>query len=60
MRCELCLEVIPDEHGDVPESTIEHIRLLHPDVWDGPPDTWPDGQPVIINDTLTPEDFGEP
>lgn len=34
-----------------------HLRLLHPDVWGDGPERWDDGEPVVIDTTLQPEDF---
>jgi hypothetical protein len=50
-----CVACQPPE--PVPDARLlDHVRLMHPGVWDGL-DRWPDGQPVIIDDTLQPADF---
>lgn len=44
--------------GDTPpDSEIwDHLRLMHPDHW-GDGERWPDGEPVIHDLTLQPDDF---
>lgn len=37
---------------------LDHIRLLHPDAWDGGFDRWPDGTMVVLDEALQPADFG--
>ena len=45
--------------AEVPEvEMFEHLRLLHPDVWGDGPMRWRDGQLVVIDETLSPVDFG--
>ena len=51
-RCNLCRKQMPTE------ELLEHVRLLHPDDYE-PVQTWSDGQPVIIDNTLEPEDFDD-
>ena len=51
-RCELCGEPdIPIGH------VLAHLRQSHPDQEWPEIETWPDGAPVVIDDTLTPADF---
>ena len=49
-RCLLCA-------ADV-EDVLDHLRLIHPDAYGDGPLTWPDGSLVVVDETLTPEDFG--
>jgi len=49
--CNLCGERLPLE------QVIEHLRVMHPDDYGDGPATWPDGEPVVIDTTLAPEDF---
>lgn len=46
MTCLLCGEPTPD--------VLEHLRLYHPDEV---VDRWPDGEPVVVDLALEPEDF---
>jgi len=46
--CALC--------GEPVTGPIHHFRLLHPQI-DTTPDIWADGEYVVIDTTLTPEDF---
>lgn len=55
MKCFICNEEWPDAEGGL-ESAGDHIRVNHPDQYE-PPERWPDGQIVVHDDTLTPEDF---
>lgn len=49
-NCALCDErVLLDKIED-------HVRIFHPDHYE-PLERWPDGNPVIIDDTLEPEEF---
>jgi hypothetical protein len=48
MFCLLCQEDVP--------AILEHLRVLHPAHWDGL-GQWPDGAPVVVDDTLVPADF---
>lgn len=54
-RCELCQAGIEDGtlHG-----ILDHLRVLHPEEYGDGPERWPDGQPVVIDETLTPDAFG--
>ncbi len=36
---------------------LPHLRDEHPDEWGDGPMTWPDGEIVIVDETLTPDDF---
>lgn len=51
--CELCQEWVPLR------EVLQHLHRFHPEHYEGM-DTWPDGEPVIIDMTLKPEDFGVP
>jgi hypothetical protein len=55
MKCLICEDEWPDEEGGL-ESFVDHMRVNHPDQYEEP-DRWPDGQLVVIDDTLEPEDF---
>ncbi len=46
--CDLC--------GDHTDDPVDHLRLMHPDQAE-PVETWADGTIVVIDSTLTPEDF---
>lgn len=46
--------------GPVPtHDLVNHIRVMHPDEYaeSGGLVEWPDGAPVIIDETLTPDEF---
>jgi hypothetical protein len=48
--CHLC-----DEDTD---DILGHLRVIHPDIWDGI-ERWPDGGFVVYDETVeTPEDIG--
>lgn len=49
--CGLCPEEVPDE------DVLDHLRVMHPDQYGDGPDQWPNGDVVIVDTTLTPEDF---
>lgn len=54
--CHVC----PPDDQQVPvEEMVDHLRLMHPEVWGDGPDRWPDGQPVVQDMTLAPGDFTE-
>ena len=38
---------------------MEHLRLFHPTEYGDGPATWSDGEPVIVDMTLSPERFDE-
>jgi hypothetical protein len=44
-----CLLCQPNETVPLAEI-LDHLRLIHPSQWDGL-ETWPDGSPVIYEDT---------
>ena len=50
-------DISPTTLGEDLQLIIDHIRVLHPDVY-AEMEFWPDGQVVIHDETLTPEDFG--
>ena len=44
---------------DIPDAEVlDHLRVIHPDVWGDGPTRWPDGRIVVYDTTLTPGDFG--
>jgi hypothetical protein len=47
--CNLC--------GEQHDNILEHLRLIHPDVYGDGPARWPDGEIVVVDETLTPEEF---
>jgi hypothetical protein len=52
--CHLC----PPDDAAVPDTELlDHVRVVHPDAYEAV-DLWPDGRPLIVDTTLTPEDFG--
>ena len=58
MKCNLC-----GEHDVSPETLMEdirlmvdHIRVMHPDFY-SQLELWLDGEPVIHDETVEPEDF---
>lgn len=55
MKCLLCGDEWPDVEGGL-ESIEQHLRVLHADIYE-PAERWPDGQIVVTDDTLEPEDF---
>jgi hypothetical protein len=40
------------------EAVNDHLRIMHPDVYGDGPDRWADGQLVVVDQTLEPQDFG--
>lgn len=36
---------------------LDHLRIVHPDVWGDGPVRWPDGRIVVLDATLEPGDF---
>lgn len=44
-------EAVPDV------ELLDHLRVLHPDVWGDGPQRWPDGRVVVFDATLEPGDF---
>jgi hypothetical protein len=53
--CNLCS---PGEPYVPDEALVDHLRLLHPDAWGDDPQLWPDGEVVVADLTLEPDDFG--
>ena len=53
-RCELCEEPVPG--GLV--KLIDHLRVLHPEEYGDGPERWPDGGIVVLDESLTPDEFG--
>lgn len=51
-HCHLCHTT-----GLASAELLDHLRLLHPDAWGDGPDRWPDGEAVVVDLTLRPEDF---
>lgn len=51
--CELCKEWI---EWETLEDAADHMRLYHPDEV-GEPERWPDGSLVVVDESLTPDDF---
>jgi hypothetical protein len=49
-RCDICKTDVRTT------DLLSHISVYHPDLYE-PIETWPDGQPVVIDTTLEPEDF---
>ncbi len=59
--CAVCQRMIRHEveEDDVMEGIAaaeEHFRVLHPDLHEAM-ERWPDGAPVVVDETLDPEDF---
>jgi hypothetical protein len=51
-KCNLCVEQMPDE------QLLEHLRIVHPEIYGDGPLAWPDGGLVIIDRTVqTPGDI---
>lgn len=51
--CSLCGGRYPDT------GLVDHLESQHPAlVADATLERWPDGTPVVIDNTLEPEDFG--
>jgi hypothetical protein len=60
VTCQLCGERLAGTGEDMAAdmlTALEHIRLLHPDVYEEP-ETWPDGSLVVVDESLEPNDFG--
>lgn len=45
----------PEKIADV--EILDHLRVMHPQVWGNGPHRWPDGRIVVYDTTLTPDDF---
>lgn len=56
MKCELCDWEQPDELGGL-EAGVDHIRVMHPDLYGDGPERWPDGGLVIHDDDPDPSDL---
>jgi hypothetical protein len=39
------------------EDFADHLRVMHPDEYEKV-EKWPDGSPVVVDNTLEPEEFG--
>lgn len=52
--CHLC----PSDDNEIADTEVlDHLRVMHPDQYRDGPDRWPDGE-VVVNDlTLSPDDF---
>jgi hypothetical protein len=55
----ICFVCQPNEVLHDPEM-LDHLRVVHPEVWGDGPQRWPDGRIVVYDTTLTPGDFGRP
>ena len=56
-RCEVC-----GREFDAPvalDTMLDHLRSNHPAEYGDGISTWPDGEVVVIDDTLEPSDFLE-
>lgn len=59
MKCALCGhedKTAPDLAADA-ELIVDHIRVMHPDRYDGGLERWPDGGIVLEDDGIEPGDF---
>jgi hypothetical protein len=54
-HCHLCHDDFPE--GTTLEELADHLRVIHPEQFGDGPARWPDGDLVIYDDTITPEDF---
>lgn len=45
-HCHVCETDVPDL------ELLDHLRLLHPDRYGDGPETWPDGEFVVIDTTV--------
>jgi hypothetical protein len=50
-HCHCCHEQVPGA------EMLDHLRVVHPDVYGDGPERWPDGSLVVVDGTLGPEDF---
>lgn len=55
-RCNLCQRHWPRGEFGIPEA-FEHLHDEHPDAYGDGPQQWPDGEVVIVNESLEPADF---
>lgn len=44
--CHLCP---PDDDQIDAEDALDHIRVMHPEVWEDGPARWPDGSLVVVD-----------
>lgn len=52
--CRLCP---PGDDRVADEDLLEHLRVTHPTRYGDGPERWPDGEPVVTDETLEPGDF---
>jgi hypothetical protein len=52
--CAIC----PDSEHRTPAQILDHFRVMHPGIYGDGPDRWPDGSLVIVDESLSPDDFG--
>lgn len=50
-HCHVCEQPVPSV------ELLDHIRVLHPEQYGDGPQRWPDGGLVIVDDSLTPDEF---
>jgi len=51
--------VCPPGDQDIPDvEMLDHLRVIHPDVYGDGPERWCDGRIVVHDTTLEPGDFG--
>lgn len=55
---ETALTPKPDDQHVPDHDMLDHLRVIHPDLYGDGPETWPDGTVVIHDTTLEPRDFG--
>jgi hypothetical protein len=52
--CHVC----PPGDQNVPDDDmLDHLRVMHPDLWGDGPERWPDGSVVVYDTTLEPGEF---
>lgn len=51
--CAICQEPVPTH------DLLGHLRVMHPAEYGDGPERWPDGGLVVLDATLTPEEFRE-
>ena len=54
-----CFVCPPDDNAVPDWEMVDHLRLIHPDVYGDGPQRWPDGSVVVVDCTLTPAEFVE-
>lgn len=52
-----CLHCPPGANYVEDERLLDHLRLMHPTEYGDGPERWPDGEPVVEDTTLEPENF---